>query len=158
MKRMYVFDTNVFQTLGNFKPKRFPTIWDRIDALVLKNDIISVKEVRNEIEFVCHFDHINEWVKRNRHIFVNPSPEECEVVADIFKTERNRGIVRRQSILKGSPVADPFLIAAAKIRRGCVVTQESFKSDGARIPTICMDLQVKCLDLDGFFEEQQLIY
>lgn len=155
---MYVFDTNVFQTLGNFKPKRFPTIWDRIDALVLQKELISVKEVRNEIEFVCHFDHVIDWVKRNRHIFVNPSAEECKVVAEIFKTEQYRGLVRRQSILKGSPVADPFIIAAAKMRRGCVVTQESLKSDGARIPTICKDLQIECLDLDGFFEEQLLKY
>jgi len=155
---MYVFDTNVFQTLGNFNLKRFPTIWDRIDALVLQKELISVKEVRNEIEFVCHFDHVIEWVKKNRHIFINPSAEECIVVAEIFKTEQSRGLVRRKNILKGSPVADPFIIASAKIRGGCVVTQESFKSDAARIPTICQDFKVKCIDLDGFFEEQQLKY
>ena len=155
---MYVFDTNAFQTLGNFKPERFPTIWGCIDTLILQQELISVKEVHNEIEFVCHFDHVNDWVEKNRHIFVNPSPEECRVVAEIFKRKQYRELVKRKCILRGSPVADPFIIAAAKIRRGCVVTQESLKSDGARIPTICKDLKVSCIDLDGFFEEQRLKY
>ncbi len=61
-------------------------------------------------------------------------------------------------MLKGIPVADPFIIAAAKVHKGCVVTQESLKLGGARIPTVCADLKVECIDLEKFLEQEQLKY
>jgi hypothetical protein len=156
---VYIFDTNVFVALGHFYPQRFPTIWERMDQLVHDEDLLSVREVRNEIELVCASEHINEWVKRNKGIFLIPGAEECRIVSKIFEKEQYRGLVRRKSILRGSPVADPFIIAAAKVRNGgCVVTQELLKPDAARIPSVCRNLNVKCIDLEGFFEEQDLRY
>lgn len=155
---MYVFDTNVFQTLGHFYPKRFPTIWERLDQLASAGELISVREVRNELELICPWEHVNKWSQQNRDIFLIPEACECRVVAAIFKKEQYRGLVRRKSIIRASPVADPFIIAAAKVRDGCVVTQESEKSDGARIPAVCRELGVKCMNLEKFFEEQEVRY
>jgi ribosome maturation protein Sdo1 len=45
-------------------------------------------------------------------------------------------------------------IAAAKIHNRCVVTQES----PTRIPTVCNELQINCIDLEKFLEQQQLKY
>ena len=159
MVTMYVFDTNVFLTLGHFYPKRFPTIWERIDQLARGGKLVSVREVRNELVYVCPSDHINGWIKKNRQIFRTATARECEIVAEIFRKEQYRGLVRRKSILKGSPVADPFVIASARIHRhGCVVTQEEKRPAGARIPTVCDELKIRWLNLEGFFEEQKLQY
>jgi len=156
---MYIFDTNVFRTLGHYYPSRFPTIWERIDRLVREGRLLSVREVRNELEYVSASDHVNAWVKSNRRVFRPASPKECRMVAEIFQKEQYRGLVRRKNILNGWPVADPFIIAAAKAHPdGCVVTQESNKSNGARIPTVCDELKVKWLNLEGFLEEQGLKY
>jgi len=47
---MYVFDTNCFIVLFNhFYLDRFPSLWERFDNLILDGDIISVREVYNEI-------------------------------------------------------------------------------------------------------------
>jgi hypothetical protein len=156
---IYVFDTNVFLTLGHYYPRRFPTIWERIDRLATAGELISVREVRNELEYVCSFEHINNWVQVHRHIFRIASALECQIVAEIFQRKQYLGLVRRKSILKGSPVADPFVIASAKShRRGCVVTQEENRPDGARIPVVCNQLEVRWLNLEGFLEEQDLEY
>ena len=56
------------------------------------------------------------------------------------------------------PVADPFIVAAAKVRNFCVVTQESNKIKGARIPNACKEFDVQCIDLEGFLEREKLEY
>ena len=156
---MYVLDTNAFYILGNYYPSRFPTIWEHIDRLATAGELISVREVRNELEYVCSFEHINNWIQVHRHIFHIANAHECQIVAEIFQRAQYRGLVRRKRILKGSPVADPFVIASAKSRRrGCVVTQEENRPDGARIPTVCDQMEVRWLNLEGFFEEQELKY
>lgn len=127
-----------------------------MDTLADGGELISVREVRRELDLLCSSDHINEWIERYRHIFLIASDEECEIVASIFRSEQYRGLVRRKNILRGSPVADPFLIAAAKTRRGIVVTQESSESNGARIPAVCKELGIRCINLEGFLEQQHL--
>ena len=87
-------------------------------------------------------------------------PKEAEegVVSELFKQEKYRGFVKRQNILKGLPVADPFIVAAGKITNGIVVTMETLKTGGARIPTICKELDVECIDLETFLEREGVKY
>lgn len=155
---MYVFDTNVFWALGHYYPSRFPTIWHQIDKLAKSGDLYSVKEVLRELESNCPFESIEGWVKGHHDIFRVPNEEETKIVAQIFQKEQYRGFVKRQNILKGLPVADPFVIAAAKIHKGRVVTQESLKEGGARIPTACKEIGVECIDLEKFLEREGLKY
>jgi hypothetical protein len=155
---MYIFDTNVFYTLGSYYPSRFPTIWNKISELVTSGDLQSVREVRREIETNCPFPHIAEWTEQNRDIFKIPSDEEMKVVSEIFRTEQYQGLVKRSNILKGLPAADPFVIAAGKVHRGYVVTQEAFRGKGARIPTVCEDFGVKCINLEQFLAHEELRY
>jgi hypothetical protein len=155
---VYIFDTNVFYALGHYYPSRFPTIWERIDSLAEEGELLSVKEVKRELEGNCPAEFVEEWVKKYRKIFHSPSGEEMTIVAEMFKKEQYRGFVKRQNILKGLPVADPFIVAAAKVLGAHVVTQESSKPGGARIPTVCHDLRVKCLDLEKFLEYEKLRY
>jgi hypothetical protein len=155
---MYVFDTNVFISLGLYYPKRFPTIWGRVGNLADSGNLISVREVRRELENNCSSEHVLNWVEKHRHIFYIPTNEECQIVSEIFQKTQYLGFVKRNNILKGMPVADPFIIAAAKAKGFCVVTQESNKSKGARIPTACADFGVDCIGLEGFLEREKLEY
>lgn len=155
---MYVFDTNVFISLGLYYPKRFPTIWERINSLADSEDLVSVREVRRELENSSSSEHILKWVEQYRYIFYIPTNKECQIVTQIFKKKQYLGFVKRSNILKGMPVADPFIIAAAKAKGFTVVTQESNKSKGARIPTACKDFNVNCIDLECFLENEKLEY
>jgi hypothetical protein len=155
---MYVFDTNVFISLGLYYPKRFPTIWDRVNNLAEEKRLISVREVRRELETKCSDDHILDWVKQHGYVFHIPTNEECQIVSEIFQKRQYLGFVKRNNLLKGLPVADPFIIASAKINGFCVVTQESNKSKGARIPTACIDFGVECINLEDFLEREKLKY
>ena len=155
---LYILDTTAFRTLGHYYPLRFPTIWERIDDLAQSGNLRSVREVRRELKSNCPFPHIEDWVKVHRHIFLIPNDQETTIVAQIFRKEQYRGLVKRKNILKGLPVADPFVVAAAKAHGGLVVTQELYKAGGARIPTLCMDMKVECIDVEKFFEYEDLKY
>jgi len=155
---IYVFDTNVFLSLGFYYPKRFPTIWAKIDELADNGSLMSVREVRRELELNCAFEHVNDWINKYRSIFRIATNEECEIVANIFQKEQYRGLVRKNSILKGLPVADPFIVAAAKVNAWCVVSQESRKSGGARIPNVCSEYAVACINLEDFLQNEGLRY
>lgn len=155
---MYIFDKNVFISLGHYYPGRFPAIWGRIEQLVDNGSLCSVREVRREIETNCPFKYIAEWVQGHKHIFMTPTEAELNIVRDIFKSSQYRGLVKRQNIIKGLPVADPFIVAAGKFYGALVVTQESMLSGAARIPTLCKELGVRCIDLEGFLEDENLQY
>ncbi len=149
---MYIFDTNVFITLGNFYPGRFPTIWEHINELASKDDLISSREVYKELDNSCGEEHINIWVENNKYVFKIPTNEECIIVTEIFKERRHRSLVKKKNIQVGRPVADPFLIAMAKIRNGIIITQEA----PSRMPEICKEFGVICLNLEVFFEKENL--
>ena len=151
---MYVFDTNVFITLGIYYPKRFPTIWKRIEELVEKGALISTREVYHELDNDCGDEHIHEWVKNHKDIFVIPTNEECGIVRQLFLSKQNLSLVKPKKINRGAPVADPFVIALAKFKDYCVVTQESSN----RMPKVCASLGVECIDLEGFLEKEKLGY
>ncbi len=155
---MYIFDSNIFFTLGYYYPSRFPTIWARIDQLAEEGILQSVREVRNEIETNCPFEHIEKWVENHHKIFLLPTEGEYETVAQIFQEEQFRGLVKHNNLIKGLPVADPFIVAAAKAYDAFVVTQESLKPGGARVPTLCQKLGVKCMNLENFLENENLQY
>lgn len=149
---MYVFDTNVFYALGHYYPSRFPTIWSRLEELVKTEALQSVKEVLREIESNCPFNSIESWVKNHRAIFKPPSQEEMKFVSSLFQKKQYQGFVKKQNILKGRPVADPFVIAAGKVSGRHVVTLEKTDVEGARIPAACRAFDVKCIDLERFLE------
>jgi len=155
---MYVFDTTLLWAFGRYYPAQFPTIWKRVDQLVTEDVFRSVREVKREIEHNCAFEHIGRWVKSNHKIFKIPNEDESRFIAELFRKEQFRGLVRRQQMLKGLPVADPFVIAAAKIHNGCVITDESLKRGGARIPAICRDLDIACINIEEFLNHEGLKY
>ena len=92
--------------------------------------------------------------KRNRNIFIQPSPEELAFIAEIFKVKHFQMLVRTAERLEGKPVADPFVIAKAKIIQGCVVTDEKLKPNAAKIPNVCEYFGVAYRNLEGFMERE----
>lgn len=155
---MYVFDTNVFIALGFYYPSRFPTIWDKLSRLVDSGDIVSVKEVKNELELYCSYPHVMEWVVSNKKIFKKPTDRELKIVSEILRDTRFRGLVKLKKILDGKPVADPFVIASASFNEGIIVTEETFKVNGARIPTVCREIGVECINVEEFLTREEVQY
>ena len=115
---IYIFDSNAFRVVGNYYPEAFPSFWEEFNGLVTAGNLMSVREVRLELDRLPLPEHIETWVKDHKDIFNPPTDEESEFVGKIFEVEHFRGLVGKQNILEGMPVADPFLIASAKCGQG----------------------------------------
>jgi len=150
----YVFDSDsLINLFRHYYPERFPTLWERFDALVSEGKLVSVKEVFNEIE--SGEDALAIWAKeQKKNLFSESTTEELKFVAEICQVRHFQAMIRNQARLKGKPVADPFVIARAKVSGGCVVTQEKKTKNAARILNVCDHFGIRCNNLEGFMKEE----
>lgn len=160
---IYVFDTSSLRSLQHFYPRVFKSIWDSLDGLVAKQDLISTREVFNELERQAVSAEVLKWAKENKALFTTPIGSELQFVAEIFKIKHFHGLIGTQQRLKGTPVADPFVIACAKVKKATVVTEEGWQRTGnpltlkpnaAKIPNVCAHFKVPCVDLEEFMHRQ----
>lgn len=159
----YVFDTSSLRSLQHFYPRVFKSIWDGLDALVAQKYLISTREVYRELEGQAITAELLKWAKANKALFTTPTGPELGFVAEIFKVGHFQGLIGKQQQLKGTPVADPFVIACARINQGTVVTEEGWqrgsppltlKPNAAKIPNVCRHFNIPCIDLEEFMHRQ----
>ena len=155
---IYVLDSNSFGVLKNFYPKVFATFWDHFDALVSEGRVTSVREVRKELSRREDSPHLIEWIEANDGIFSGPSEEELDVISDIFAIKHFQQLIGKKQLLKGYPVADPFVVARACVSEGCVVTEERHKPNGAQIPNVCEHFGVDCISIEGMLSREGWAY
>jgi hypothetical protein len=146
----YVVDTSSLLVLNNFYQKTFATLWSHLDDMAADGTLVSVREVLNELDNYNDRDFIQQWAKQHRAIFAVPSNEETRIVQRILAVPHFQTLISTQAILKGKPVADPFIIAAAMASGGTVVTEEAFKPNAAKIPNVCTYFNVPCMNLETF--------
>lgn len=152
---IYVLDTSSIVVLKNFYPSSFPSLWKSIDKLLKSKCLLSTREVLKELKLREGQDLILEWAESKKHIFRIPTNEELQFVSEIFSVPHFRSLIRQESLLKGSPVADPFVIAAAKIvENGCVITEESKKANAAKIPNVCDYFGLECTNIEGLMKRE----
>jgi len=151
---VYILDTCSFIVLGHYFPERFPSLWRRLDELVSEGRLVSVREVRHELDTQATKTFLIDWIASNRAIFLVPGGEEAEFVKTIFSIPQFQQLVRRKNILTGRPVADPFIIASARVQNGCVVTEENDTVNAVRIPSICKHFGIHCTNLEGMMERE----
>jgi hypothetical protein len=61
----------------------------------------------------------------------------------------------KKARLQGKEVADPYLIAKAKVLNICVVTEEKLKDNAAKIPNVCQNFDVCCMNLEQFMQKER---
>jgi len=152
----YVFDTSsLIDLFSNFYESRFPSLWRKFDQLVASQRLASVREASNEIQRHYRADRLTEWMRQNPSVFTEPTEGEVAFVKEIFEYTHFQTLISRKSRLTGQPVADPFVIARAKVFNATVVTQEHFRENAAKIPNVCEHFGIEWTDLEGFMEREE---
>ncbi len=151
----YVFDNNVLISIfQNYFYDRFPSFWERFNPLIEQGEVVSVREVRRELETNPRTDTLEQWVKDHHPFFHDPTPQELTFVTRIFSVQHFQQNMKRQNLTQGGPYADPFIVAKAQVDQLIVVTQEKYTDHGARIPNICEHFEIPCMNLEGFLENE----
>jgi Domain of unknown function (DUF4411) len=110
----YVFDNNSITALSFYYPDRFPTFWKLFNDAVDKEEVTSVREVLNELEKHTRIKTwLADWLNVHKAMFRTPTAEELQFVVEIFKVSNFQALVGEKQRLRGTPVADPFVIACA---------------------------------------------
>ncbi len=151
---IYVFDTSSLSNLKHFYPDIFGSVWEGLEQLITGGRLISTREVWNELKRGNPEQHVNRWLKDRKHIFKVPVNEELQFVTKIFDVQRFQNLIGKKQTLKGTPVADPFVISLAKFAEGTVVTEEKFKENAAKIPNVCEYFDIPCINLEQFMQQQ----
>jgi len=150
---IHVVDTSSFRELERYYQDVFPTFWKLFQADVDAGGVVSVREVRRELE-ACPETNVIAWAKGNPGIFKPPTEAEAVFVGQIFAVPHFKQLISAKAQTTGQPVADPFLIAAAKACGGTVVTQEREKPNAAKIPNVCGHFGISCTTLEGFLKDK----
>ena len=152
----YIFDTSVLIIIfRHFYRKHFASLWNEFERCVADRRVISVREAGKEIDKFHALDELSQWKKDHQDFFHPPLQGETEFIREIFTIPHFRQLVSAKKTGDDFPVADPFVIAKAKlIPGGCVVTQEVYKPNAAKIPNVCKRFKIRCINLEGFMEDE----
>lgn len=158
---IFIVDNNVFSRAFNTMAfDVFEDIWLPWSDLMEKGTIVSVDEVYCEL--LVRWSEKSEegkWLKNHKDSFHKPSNDEGYIVSDIFKNRKFRESIKESSLRNGSPEADAFIIAKAKVENGIVVTSESDKKPNSeKIPNIAIAFDVPYMNMDEFFRMLKNIY
>ena len=153
----YSLDTSTLSLIYRFYFKdRFPSFWIRFNELVVSGRASSVSEVEKELVGLSGLiSAVQELKLLNEYFFAQPSSDEQSRVAQIFVVPHFRNLLSAKAIAKGTPVADPFVIAKAWASPGmCVVTEERGSPNAAKIPNVCDYFNIECINLEQLMERE----
>lgn len=148
----YVFDSSCLMKLNREQPADlYPTVWERIEELVIGGRSVLPKEAKREID--KKDDVLREWVKSRSAMVIDETEQALAVVADISRAH--------PSWVRGEKnAADPFIIAAAVTLDAIIVTDERVAGRGAdernlRIPNVAAEHGVACINFTGLVRREQ---
>lgn len=153
---MYVFDTNsLSNVLNHYYFERFPTFWEKFFQMIDEKRIVSVREARHELEERFEWPVISNLTDHNADFFGIPGVEELEFVRAIYAIPHFQQNLERKKLLKGGYLADPFIIARARLGpNGVVISEENLMPGAAKVPNICQHFGIPCEKLEGFLTKE----
>jgi len=152
--RVYCIDTcSILQRSRVYPPDVFPDLWTKIDDLITQKRLISSSEVYRELVDLSLADDAEEWAKARKHMFMDVDPDIEAYAIPIIQRYQSQFVNYRTGVSQG----DPWVVATAQCFKCVVVTEEVFSGGPARvkIPNVCADLGVECLNLLGLMREEK---
>lgn len=149
---IYVIDTCSLVAMSETYPKDvFPGVWKKVDALIDQGVIISVEDVYEELS--SKDDDVFQWAKSRGNIFKILDVSIQNSAIEILQSHANL-----LDLKNNKSSADPFLIATARVHRGIVVTEEDFSGGvhKSKIPDVCRDYEVECINLLEMLRREEL--
>ncbi|MDR0911906.1 MAG: DUF4411 family protein [Methanobrevibacter sp.] len=146
----FVIDTNSLIELDRFNKNVFKSLWENINEMCDNKSLFSVMEVYRELEKID--DRIKQYWENKNHIFLELGEEEqiATTQLECFEKFQEYGTNTTNNLW-----ADPYLISYGITKDAIVITEESLNSQPERkIPYVCNQLDITCLNLDSFMEYQ----
>jgi len=150
----YCMDTSALIDLKPYFPETFSSLWKNIKNLISQGQLAAPSEVFEELK--VKDDDLLKWAKAHKQMFKNLDQKQMQQMQRILRDFPNF-----VDPSKTIPEADPFIVALALSEGYTVVTSEKPVDLNAnpnarpRIPDVCERLEVRCVSLREFFNEQK---
>ncbi|MCX6097359.1 MAG: DUF4411 family protein [Caldiserica bacterium] len=151
---IYSIDTNflIGAWVRHYPPDVMPGFWKELEHLAQIKAVFASIEVFNELKRMD--DGISKWARQHKSMFVEPEKQ----VQDEMKMIMNR-FPGLSNLDAGRSVADPWVIALAKVHGGVVVTEEKrHPGKQPHIPDVCDSLGIICMDILQFIRAQKWVF
>ncbi|TDY03001.1 DUF4411 family protein [Thiohalophilus thiocyanatoxydans] len=148
----YLIDTCSLTKMRHTYPEDvFPDPWLKLTELADSGILISAEDVWEELN--VFEDEISSWAQ-SRHNFFQPLTPDIQLRATEILSS-HPGLL---DLRKNKSSADPFVIATAVEFDCSVVTEEKASNSYIRpkIPNVCSDLSVECIDIVEMFRREGL--
>lgn len=150
----YVIDSSSLIELNRRYPiDIFPSLWKNVETLVDKGWLISPREVLKEISVMD--DSLKKWAQKQKKLFRDLDAKQMEIVREILG--KYPSLAKSDSEVAA---ADPFVIAlTVELTRNpqktlfpggkghIIVTEEKERGNKVRIPFVCRDYSIECIDI-----------
>lgn len=147
----YIIDTSAMLSQKEDESYRRTVLrsqWAALDEMVKKEEIVTCSELKIEVQDKS----VLEWMEACGMKVLPIDQEIQEFVRKVVKT--NTTLV---DFKFNKSSGDAFLIATA-MKYGLTVISNEKKNAQTRIPFTCQLLNVPCLSIIDFFEDQHFIY
>lgn len=167
----YTLDANVFITAWNnhYPMSVFPTLWECLDSDHIRQQIVFIKPVYNEIDPIP--PHHQQWPaekKQERYSLRTWLESRGYRVHDLNDQQEQKALdlenrYQTQENAKGASKIDIKLIAFAKNTNHTIVTFEAMQLaipgnlSNYKIPLICQQQNIRCISFINFLQEIELV-
>ena len=134
--------------MRSYRPNSFASFWIRLEQLITDKRCVISEEVRIEVEQGT--TKLVDWVKQHPGLVIDFDRCQEQIVQQVMRDYK-----RLINLRKNKGWADPFVIALAKCGGHTVVTEEGLGSpDSPKIPYVCKELGVPCINLARMIEDE----
>jgi predicted nucleic acid-binding protein len=127
-----------------------PPFWKKVEDWINDGRLIAPEEVLVEIQKVD--DELLAWLKQRKSLFQPPNDDVQRAVREILKNH-----ARLVDTKKGRSIADPWVIAQAKVSNAIVVTEEhAARGKSPKIPDVCEAMNVRYTNVLGLIRAMEL--
>jgi len=149
----YCIDTSALMDawMRWYPAEMFPTLWEKVDALIDDARLISSEEVLLELERK-EGDTLHDWAKERNDIFL-PLDDSIQTCHSQIMASYPRLVDGRT----GKSFADPWVIATAHTNNCIVVMGEEPTGtlDRPKIPDVCQDMRIRCIKFVDLIRQER---
>lgn len=156
----YVIDSSSLIELNRMNPMDiYESVWKNLEVLLENGFLISPEEVMKEVS--KKDDELRDWAKQHKKMFIQLDEFQIQKVIEI--QSKYPSFVDPD---KENPVADPFVIALALEKdpqqtiipiekKRIVVSEEKLRGNKIKIPYVCQQYDIECIDVFELFRREK---
>lgn len=130
-----------------------------MEGFINDGSLIAPEEVLEELK--RGGDDLYEWARNKNGFFVPHDVDIQNLVSTILAHPEHSKLLYTQTATTLA-IADPFVIATAKVHSCTVISNETLMLSPSpkktKIPNVCADMGVEHISLKEFIQRQSLVY